>query len=392
MKENKTYSTERVNLAACLGLAFFGVAMLSLGAILPNLVNAVPEAIGLPKYLSVGIILGTVIFGPIMDRYGYKWLLIISTLIMLAGLLCLAYSVDMTVLIAGIFCVGLGGGILNGETNALVSDIYDDSKRGRKMSVLGACYCIGAMLWTLSCFFITDYKISLIIFAAIMLISVIFFIMTYFPKAKLAEVKEDKPKAKDYTKMLFSPALLLVAFTLFFQSGFEGTSGSYTTSYLTRAGNITESSAILSLTWFTVGMMIGRFALSSFLKKMKDIVVLTIYMIIGAIGVGMIYFFTNSAATVWTAMALIGFGVGATYPVMLSHLGGVFRKLSGSAFSAAIFIALCGQFLGNFLVGKMFNSNSYLYFPIVLVAMIAAILILAPIATAACKRLINKEK
>ena len=119
MTENKTYSTERVNLAACLGLAFFGVAMLSLGAILPNLVNAVPQAIGLPKYLSVGIILGTVIFGPIMDRYGYKWLLIISTLIMLAGLLCLAYSVDMTVLITGIFCVGLGGGILNGETSTI---------------------------------------------------------------------------------------------------------------------------------------------------------------------------------------------------------------------------------------------------------------------------------
>lgn len=385
------YSTEKVNLAACLGIAFFGVAMLSLGAILPPLVKAVPEAIGLPKYMSVGIILGTVLFGPIMDRYGYKWLLTISAVIMMAGLICLAYSVDMKVLIAGIFCVGLGGGVLNGETNAIVSDIYDDTKRGRKMSVLGACYCIGAMLWTLACYFITDYKIPLFIFASLMLASVIYFIIIRFPKAKLAEVKEDKPTTKDYTKMFLSPALLLVAFTLFFQSGFEGTSGSYTTSYLTRAGNLAESSAILSLTWFTVGMMIGRFALSSFLKKMKDMTVLTVYMIIAAIGVGMIYFFSNSAATVWSAMALIGFGVGATYPVMLSHLGGVFRKMSGSAFSAAIFIALCGQFLGNFLVGKMFNSNSFLFFPIVLVAMIAAVLIIAPIATAACKRLNNKE-
>ncbi|MBP5229841.1 MAG: MFS transporter [Bacteroidales bacterium] len=385
------YSTEKVNLAACLGIAFFGVAMLSLGAILPPLVKAVPEAIGLPKYMSVGIILGTVLFGPIMDRYGYKWLLTISAVIMMAGLICLAYSVDMKVLIAGIFCVGLGGGVLNGETNAIVSDIYDDTKRGRKMSVLGACYCIGAMLWTLACYFITDYKIPLFIFASLMLASVIYFIIIRFPKAKLAEVKEDKPTTKDYTKMFLSPALLLVAFTLFFQSGFEGTSGSYTTSYLTRAGNLAESSAILSLTWFTVGMMIGRFALSSFLKKMKDMAVLTVYMIIAAIGVGMIYFFSNSAATVWSAMALIGFGVGATYPVMLSHLGGVFRKMSGSAFSAAIFIALCGQFLGNFLVGKMFNSNSFLFFPIVLVAMIAAVLIIAPIATAACKRLNNKE-
>ena len=136
----KGYSTEKVNLAACLGIAFFGVAMLSLGAIMPPLVKAVPQAIGLPMFMSIGIILGTVIFGPIMDRYGYKWLLVLSSLIMLAGLLILAYSTQWTLLVAGIFCVGLGGGVLNGETNAIVSDIYDEDKRGRKMSILGACY------------------------------------------------------------------------------------------------------------------------------------------------------------------------------------------------------------------------------------------------------------
>ena len=70
-------------------MAFFGVAMLSLGAIMPPLVRAVPEAIGLPMYMSIGIIIGTVIFGPVMDRYGYKWLLVISSAVMLAGLLIL---------------------------------------------------------------------------------------------------------------------------------------------------------------------------------------------------------------------------------------------------------------------------------------------------------------
>ncbi|MBQ2483626.1 MAG: MFS transporter, partial [Bacteroidales bacterium] len=64
---SKDYSTSKVNLAACLGMAFFGVAMLSLGAIMPPLVRAVPEAIGLPMYMSIGIIIGTVIFGPVMD-------------------------------------------------------------------------------------------------------------------------------------------------------------------------------------------------------------------------------------------------------------------------------------------------------------------------------------
>ena len=328
---SKGYSTEKVNLAACLGIAFFGVAMLSLGAIMPPLVKAVPEAIGLPMYMSIGIILVTVVFGPIMDRYGYKWLLVISSLIMLAGLLILAYSTDMPLLIAGIFCVGLGGGVLNGETNAIVSDIYDEDRRGRKMSILGACYCIGAMVWTLACFLIPDYKIPLIACASIMLLCVIFFIAIKFPKAKISSAT--KPSGSEYRSMLTSGALLLVAFVLFFQSAFEGTSGSYTTSFLTKIGGIAENDAVLSLTFFTIGMMIGRFALGAMMKKGRDLLVLFVYMFIALIGVAMMGIGKNSTYLYWGAMTLIGFGVGATYPVMLARLGGVFRKMSGSAFA-----------------------------------------------------------
>ncbi|MDD3911265.1 MAG: MFS transporter, partial [Bacteroidales bacterium] len=81
-----TYSTGKVNFAACAGMSFFGVAMLSLGAILPPLKVAVPEAIGLPPIMSVGIIIGTIFFGPIMDRFGYKWLLIVSSFLLMTGL------------------------------------------------------------------------------------------------------------------------------------------------------------------------------------------------------------------------------------------------------------------------------------------------------------------
>lgn len=387
---SKGYSTEKVNLAACLGIAFFGVAMLSLGAIMPPLVKAVPQAIGLPMYMSIGIILGTVIFGPIMDRYGYKWLLVLSSLIMLAGLLILAYSTQWTLLVAGIFCVGLGGGVLNGETNAIVSDIYDEDKRGRKMSILGACYCIGAMVWTLACYLIPDYKIPLIACAIAMLISVVFFIAIKFPKAKISSAT--KPSSKEYRSMLTSGALLLVAFVLFFQSAFEGTSGSYTTSYLTQIGGLPEDGAVLSLTFFTIGMMIGRFALGAMMRKGKDLLVLYIYMIIALVGVALMAIFKSSLYVSWGAMALIGFGVGATYPVMLARLGGVFRRMSGAAFSAAIFIALCGQFLGNFLMGKLFAGGAGSQFAHILAGMIIAILIIAPFACLACSRRNAAEK
>ena len=76
----KQYNTTAVFVAACAGMAFFGVAMLSLGPILGKLGAVVGEgANALPSTMSIGIILGTVIFGPVVDKFGYKGLLIAAS-------------------------------------------------------------------------------------------------------------------------------------------------------------------------------------------------------------------------------------------------------------------------------------------------------------------------
>ena len=160
---SKNFSTTKVFVAACAGLAFFGVTMLSLGAILPR-ISHIEGANSLPSIMSIGIILGSIIFGPIVDRFGYKWLLIIGQIILLAGIDGLSRFVDIGLLGGSILFVGLGGGILNGLTNALVADLYsNDKERGWHLSVLGACYCIGALAWSLLCVFIEDYTIPLMI-------------------------------------------------------------------------------------------------------------------------------------------------------------------------------------------------------------------------------------
>lgn len=395
---NKNYSTETVNFAACLAMTFFGVAMLSLGVLLPQLIVSVPQAIGLPPYLSVGVILGTILFGPIMDRFGYKTLLIVSTLLLMLGLVFLVASVNMNVLRLGIFLVGFGGGIVNGETNALVSDIYDDEKRGRKLSILGACYCIGALVWTLVSSFSTNFRLSTAVFAGIMLLAAIFFIFVKFPSAKISADTQTKGTGlldgfASSFKFLKYQALVLIAIVLFFQSAFEGVNGSYTTSFLTNTPEgLDVKMATLSLTMFTIGMMLGRFALAALMKAMKKVMVLNLYMLIGVIGVLLLMVFPTNLALVFLAMALIGYGVGATYPVMLGYLGSIFRRQSGAAFSITMFIALLGQFIGNYSIGKLFTLNAiahgeYKFFPIILALVIFAILVIVPFAVKASVRL-----
>jgi fucose permease len=369
------YKRNLVFIAACAGLAFFGVTMLALGPILEPLKKVVEGANSLPSTLSIGIILGTILFGPVVDKFGYKWLLIVGALLALAGIQGLANFSEMTMLHASMFMLGFGGGILNGETNALVAEIYDDSTRGTRLSILGAFYCIGALLWTLLNYFIADYKIPLHCISAIMAAFIVLFFVIQFPKAK----PQGSVSLKKSIGLLKYPTLILFAVILFFQSGFEGISGNFTPSFLHNLHGTPSDLATLSLTWFTIGMLIGRLPLGAIMKKLKDSATIYLYLSIAVLGVALLYF-TNDITLIYLSTALIGFGVGATYPVVFNYLGGTFKELSGTAFSIAIFIALLGQFTFNKVVGIFFDKSHFEYFPIMLAVAVIMMMIIMPIA------------
>ncbi|MDR3134416.1 MAG: MFS transporter [Prevotellaceae bacterium] len=360
-------------IAACAGLAFFGVTMFAIGPILSQLGEG---ANALPATLSIGIILGTVIFGPVVDRSGYKWMLVAGALLALSGIQGLAHFRRMDMLHLSMIALGTGGGILNGATNALVSSLYDDAQRGMKLSILGAFYCIGALLWTLLNYFSpTDYTFPLNSISAVMALFILFFTLVRFPAPK----PQGRVSLKAYLNLLKYPSLWLFALILFFQSGFEGVSGNFTAKFLENEHGLAKEAATLSLTWFTVGMLFGRFFLGYLMKKAGDSMTLYAYLTIAIAGVSLLYF-TADIIIVYLAMSLIGLGVGATYPVIFNYLGRIFKQMSGTVFSIAIFIALWGQFVFNKIVGLLFDKNLFEYFPAALILAAFMMMILLPVA------------
>ena len=383
----KNYSTSKVFAAACAGMAFFGVTMLSLAPILGPLNENVQGANALPSTMSIGIILGTILFGPVVDKFGYKWLLIIASVMALAGIQGLAHFQDIAFLHTSIAMLGFGGGILNGLTNALVSDIYDDDKRGGRLGILGACYCLGALLWTLLNYFIPDYRLPLNTMSVIMLLCILFFCFIAFPQAK----EQESVSFQKTLGLLKYPALVMFAVVLFFQSGFEGVSGSFTVSYLDKYCQIDNATATLSMTWFTIGMLAGRLPLGYITKHLKDLGTLYLYLLTALTGVVLFYLYGNNVNMVYVAMTLIGFGVGATFPVVLNYIGSTFRTQSGTAFSIALFIALCGQSIMNRLTGWVFDYGNYSWFLFILAIALVAIMMLVPLAVAATKKVKGKN-
>ena len=313
-------------------------------------------------------------------------MLIIASILALAGIQGLARFQEIGLLHASIAMLGLGGGVLNGLTNALVSDIYDDDKRGGRLGILGACYCIGALLWTLLNYFIPDYRLPLNTMSVIMLLCILFFCFIAFPQAK----EQESVSFQKTLGLLKYPALLMFAVVLFFQSGFEGVSGSFTVSYLDKAFQIDNATATLSMTWFTIGMLAGRLPLGFITKHLKDLGTLYLYLFTALTGVVIFYLGGNEVNMVYAAMTLIGFGVGATFPVVLNYIGSTFRSQSGTAFSIALFIALCGQSIMNRLTGWVFDNGKYNWFLFILAIALVAIMLLVPLAVAATKKVKGK--
>ena len=379
------YSVKKVFAAACCALAIFGVTMFALGALLPPLTKEIPEAVTLPPMLSIGILIGTMLFGPVVDKWGYKWLLVASIVMTFTGLLGLMLLKELNLLRVCIIFFGLGGGIINGETSALVSDIYDDTKRGKMMSLFSTFYCIGALLWSFVCSFI-DYMIPLTVVLVLIAVLALFCLCIKFPAAK----PKENVSFKKSVGLLKYPMLLLFSAVLFFQSGFEGISGNYTSSFLTNNG-INQNIATFSLTMMTIGMFLGRWVLGGLMQKLKLIEIITGYLLLALIGSGLMWIAPKGIILAYISTTLIGFGAGATFPVILTYLGGAFKQLSGTAFSIAMFIALCGNFLFNFTTGQTFKTGSHAFFPAYLVIAVAIMLILLPIATRSAAKFKSKE-
>ena len=362
-----SYNKNLVFTAACIGMCFFGISMITLGSVLPSLTTKLGldnlQATALVTFLPLGLLGGSLLFGPIVDRFGHKALLLLSCLVVLLGLLQLS-----------IIGIGLGGGILNGETNALVADISDEAEKGSRLSLLGAFYGIGALGIPVLLSFLSGYYSFEIILqgtGVVMLAGILFCLGVRFPAPK-------QPQGfpiKEGLGLLKESSLLLLSFILFFQSGIEGVCNNWTTLYLGQTTNIPENRALMALTCMVAGLTVARLLLVVLFKKIKQETVLRASLITAAIGFALLTFSPDFARAA-IGMVLVGAGLASTFPVILSIVGSQYASLSGTAFSVALVIALIGQTLLNSLTGIISQGYSIVVYPYMMIVSLLIMLLL----------------
>lgn len=337
-------------IAACAGMFLFGITLITLGAVATDLKTKY-QLSGLESgvvfsILPLGILLGSLIFGPVCDRYGYKLLLIIACVAVFAGFEGIAYSHSYTLLKISIFIFGVGGGVLNGATNAVVSDITTEHK-GANLSLLGVFFGLGALGMPLVLGALRHIP-SFEIVAAIGWLTIavaLFYGFVAFPAAKQPRGKGDLKY-----KSLFKLLLLLISFFLFFQSSFEAIINNWTTIYLTTRGVVSESNALFALSLHIVGMVTMRLFSGSILRKVSDVKILWSCLAMLFAGIAFMQL-GQSYEMIIAGLVLSGAGLAEGFPLMLGITGRYFSDLSGTAFSFVFTVALLGNMLINYLMG-----------------------------------------
>ncbi|MFC2084977.1 sugar MFS transporter [Bacteroidota bacterium] len=384
------YSKGFVFTAACIGMLLFGIVLISLGSILPAITSKFVldeiTAGSLTVILPFGILVGSIIFGPIVDRYGYKYLLIICTVVVALGLEGIAFANSFFLLQLSIFLIGFGGGVINGGTNALVTDISSEG-RGANLSLLGVFFGIGALGMPAILGLLYNYFSHESIIAGIgllMILPVLYFFVIKFPAAKQPQgipLKKGLALIKDST-------LILMGLILFFESGMEGVVNNWTTTYLQNYVNVSPENALLVLSLFVLGMTVTRLILGFVLKKIPPWKVL--FVCIGFVFVGSIFLMVSQSIFLSVlSLILLGVGLAAGFPVILGYVGDMYSELSGTAFSIVFVIALVGNMIINYLMGFIAHSFGIEYYSLLL---LVGLIIMTVLLISALKKIPDKNK
>ena len=358
MNTEPTYRRPVVFAAACVGILVFGIVFTTLGAILPSLIDRfgvdMARAGTLFTLQNIGILLGSLLFGPIVDRYGYRLILIASALLIFAGIEGIAFANSFGLLQGIVFVLGISGGVLNGGTNALVADISEEG-RGSGLSLFGVFFGVGAfgvpfILSVLLGRF--DYSQIIAGIGLVVVVPIVFFVLTRFPASK----QPHGFPLRQAVGLLKDKALLLLGAVLFLQSGLEAVSGGWSAEYCESVLGVSGSRAVLLLSLFWVGMVLARLVVGFWLKHGQPAHALFISIGVAMIG-STILIQSGAETTAGIGIFLMGAGLAAGFPVVLGLVGDLHPRLSGTAFSLVLVMALVGGSLSPYVAGVVGEAS-----------------------------------
>ncbi|MGH9395425.1 MAG: MFS transporter [Terriglobia bacterium] len=350
----------------------FGIILLLMGSLLPGLKVSDARAGSLGSFPLIGILAATILIGPILDKTGAKAALAVALALIVAALAIMPLLASYMAIAIAALVYGLGGGILNTATNALVSDL-SASGRGTALNLLGFSFSLGAIVSPLLTSVVKGgFSTVLHILALASAVVLVFVLALRFP----APAHSSTP-LRELLKILRHPLVWLFGALLFFESGNENCMFVWAGKVMGDMLHLAAQRADLALLSLSIALGAGRLLAALWLRWLgsRNMLLLSAALTIAG---ACIVLGDETFGGMLVGFAVIGLGMSAIYPTALGLAGDCFPQQTGTVFGSIMAVALVGGVAGPLVGGWAASSNpaNVLAVPIVAAIMVAALTVL----------------
>jgi MFS transporter, FHS family, glucose/mannose:H+ symporter len=344
-------------LAAILAIFVYGMIAAMLGTILPGLserFKLTPRQNGTIAFSqALGLMIASVGVGPLIDSQGKKIGLVLGLALIAAALGLLPRSRGFGAIVALLFLLGLGGGIVVTGANALVSDVAE-TRRATALNLVNLFFGLGGMATPFISANLLKRDTVKLCYAA----------GAFAVVALLVQLAAPIPGPNgtqsfvlaDAGDVLGRPILFLLGLFLFLYVSCEVGIWNWLAQHLVAQG-IPESRAlnVLSL-GFALGILLGRVAVSPILISVSPQTVtlaasaamaLTTWLALRARGV----------TAAWISVFLAGVAMAPVFPTTLAIVGNAFPRMTGTAIGFAITCGWIGLAVSSRIIGAIAGGD-----------------------------------
>lgn len=320
----------------------FGAILLLMGSMLPSLQVSYVQAGNLGSVPLAGILVATVVVGPILDKIGAKLILSCGLALIAVSLGLIPWLRHYAALIAAASVYGLGGGLLNTAANALVADIAA-SRRAVALNLLGLFFSLGAIAAPLLMSSLGGGMPPSVVLPSLAGAAIAILILTLllrFPRSA-----HSGTGLAPLLSVLVHPAVWLFGALLFFESGSENCMFVWSSKIVALVTGARPQQANLALAGLSATFGIGRLLAVLWLRWLGDRG--TIWLSCATAALGALFAFASRDFLPMSAgILVVGLGLSAIFPTVLGLAGDRFPRETGTVFGAIIGMALVGGTVG----------------------------------------------
>jgi MFS transporter, FHS family, glucose/mannose:H+ symporter len=290
----------------------------------------------------IGVMIGSALSSPMIERFGSLRLMAFSYAAMAAAVASLGVN-SWGIGLMSVLSYGFAIGLIAPVTNLLVAEINSE-RRAAALNILNFVWALCAVAGPpLIALFARDERL---VRPLIGLAALLFGIALLIARRPLTDsssgLDQPKPNQKDpppfersALRAWASPYALLTGGLIFIYVGTESAVAGWIASYAQRLGASASGFGTMMPSFFWAGLLIGRAASPAVLRRVSEAALVLISLLVAGAGL-VVILVGSSLMTVSSGAGLAGLGLAAVFPttfaIFTRQFGTQASKLTGSVF------------------------------------------------------------